>query len=1427
MTLPASDVLDSLVAPLEARGVLLWLEGRQLRFRAPPGALTAEEKSLLAAQRDAVIAALRAREEARTNDAPLSYGQRSLWLVHQEAPESAAYNVAFVVRVRSAVDTALLRDALQALSDRHPQLRSVYVVRDGRPLQRTVGALPVALEQHDCSELDDTALRARVQADYARPFDLQTGPVWRASLFTRRANEHVLLLTAHHIAVDGWSLLLLLDELRQRLAAGAAGVAPPALPRPEPGYADYTAWQAQMLSGPAGETLAAFWREQMAAPRSELELPTDRARPTRKSEHGATHRFDVPASLVARLEALARAEGTTLFVLLLAAFKVLLMRLSGTEDVIVGTPTLGRDKGRFDRCVGHFVNPVPVRTAVAADLPFRALLGSVRHTLLAALDAQEYPLALMVEQLAPQRHAGRSPFFETVFALLRFEQFGGLAALLNAGSESAPVDFGGLAVQPYPMAQQEGQFDLSLGLIDNAGGLEGGLKYARDLFEPAVVGHWARAYVTLLESITAAPASPVGALRLLGEAERRALVGPVEAVQVAPSGGADPSLATLHQRFEGHAAARPDAVALRFAGHSVSYRELNQRANRLAHALIAAGAGPGTCVGLCIERTPDLVVGLLGILKAGAGYVPLDLAYPTERVRFILDDAAAPLLVSHSSLRDRRPAFTGRVFETDGADLASFSAENPHPRAGEHDLIYIIYTSGSTGRPKGTLLTHQAVRRLMDATHDWYRFDANDRWTLFHSVAFDFSVWELWGALAYGGTLVIVPYLTSRAPHEFLALVRDEGVTVLNQTPSAFRQFIQADIASGAPQPLALRHVIFGGEALELQSLRPWFERHGDAQPRLVNMYGITETCVHVTYRPITLADLESGRGSVIGCPIPDLRVHVLDTECEPVPVGVVGEIYVGGPGLAQGYLNRPELTAQRFVPDPFMPGQRLYRTGDLARRLHDGDIEYIGRADSQVKVRGFRIELGEIEAALGRHAGVRQSVVVARDDASGTKQLVAYVVADADAARSAAALREHLRAQLPDYMVPAAFVFLDTLPLTGNNKVDTKALPEPATHAQPLSAAHDEPRTTLEFQLLALWRQALGNEALGVHDNFFDHGGHSLVAVELVSRIEQVFGRKLPLATLFQAPAVAQMAELLQRSDWQASWRSLVAINPGGDGVPMFLVPGVGGNVLMFGKLSKLLGSSQPLYGLQARGLDGSEEPFRSVPEMAEHYVGEILAARPAGPYFIGGTCTGGVIAFEVAQRLQERGATVQLALLETWPPATAKPRSWLSELLWPMRYLVLKLAGYLQEMRAMPAREWPAFLRRKWATGRAVLDVGLKETLVGSTYYVEKVVDATIQAVGEYEPRPYRGGLLNVIAINRPLPSQAVDTRRTWEDLASGPNHAVMIAAEDSGRLFVSPHVDQLAEVLRQHASGARPSRVIERTDSAPSAALVQSKA
>ena len=595
-----------------------------------------------------------------------------------------------------------------------------------------------------------------------------------------------------------------------------------------------------------------------------------------------------------------------------------------------------------------------------------------------------------------------------------------------------------------------------------------------------------------------------------------------------------PPRLAVHRRFEAQVDARPDAPALVCNGVSLTYAELNRRANRLAHRLQRAGVRPETLVGLCAERSLDLVVGLLGILKAGGAYLPIDLDYPADRVAFMLEDANAPVLVTQRALAERLPAGDRSTIFLDDDDSGERET-NPVSDVGPENLIYTIYTSGSTGKPKGALLTHHAVDRLFRATESLFDFGPADVWTLFHSSAFDFSVWELWGALLYGGRLVIVPYPVSRSPEAFLELVRREGVTVLNQTPSAFRQFIHADVASGPARPTSLRYVIFGGEALEFESLRPWVVRHGDSAPRLINMYGITETCVHVTFRPVTAADLDAGSGSFIGEPLPDLHAVVMDADGRPVLPGTEGELYVGGDGLARGYLNRPELTAQRFVVSPTDPTERLYRTGDLVRQAPEGGLEYLGRIDQQVKIRGFRIELGEIESALLRHPDVHAVAVALRVDETGESYLAAYLVPRPDAAAAPSDLRRHLLQSLPEFMVPRRFVLLDSLPLTPSGKLDRAALPEPSRARPALDRPYQPPRGPAEQFVARLWSEILAVEPVGRDDRFFDLGGTSLQAVRFAACLTQELGERVPVVTLFEAPTVATAAQVLKRDHPEA----------------------------------------------------------------------------------------------------------------------------------------------------------------------------------------------------------------------------------------------------------------------------------------------------
>ncbi len=884
----------------------------------------------------------------------------------------------------------------------------------------------------------------------------------------------------------------------------------------------------------------AYWKKQLGGELPVVELPLDYSRPPVQSFIRSSEVVELDSELCSELKKFCTRENATLFITLLAALKILLLRSTGREDVIVGSISFDSLRDIDSAGQEFFANPVALRTDLAGDPDVRELFARVAMTVKHAAENRDYAFEKLVESVAGEEELNRAPIFQLMLILCD----------VPFCISEAPISETGLA----EIGEYTSRCDLVVIASEKEDGLRIACEYDAELFEPTSIRRMLGHFQTLLEGIVVNPDQHLSTLPLLTEAERDQQLLNLQDVQK----GYPPD-AFIHKRFEAQVERTPNAVAMVFENERLTYQELNCRANQLAHHLQALGVGPEVLVGICMERSLEMVVGILGILKAGGAYVPLDLTYPKERLAYILEDAGAPVLLTQQRLAEglgiadcglriadceipteirNRHAELAAIrnpvvicLDRDWNNIVRESGENPVNDLTPDNIAYVIYTSGSTGLPKGVLVTHSNVIRLFTMTQPWYQFDEKDVWTLFHSYAFDFSVWELWGALLYGGRLVVVPYWISRSPDAFYDLLSTEKVTVLNQTPSAFRHLIQAEERKPAAQDLALRLIIFGGEALELPSLRPWFERHGDRSPQLVNMYGITETTVHVTYRPITMEDLNTSSGSVIGGPIPDLRVFVLGQNSQLVPFRVPGELHISGAGLARGYLNQPELTALKFVPDPFSnePGARLYRSGDTARLLPDGDIEYVGRLDHQVKIRGFRIELGEIEAVLGGHPAIRESVVLAQEERPGEKRLVAYLVADRSTELSISELRDFVGEKLPEYMVPSAFMTLDTLPLTPNGKVDRKALPQPEWTRPELESAFEAPRTTAEEMLAGIWTDVLGLDRVGVHDNFFELGGHSLLAIQVVSRVREAFQVEPALRDLFETPTIAGLAERIE----------------------------------------------------------------------------------------------------------------------------------------------------------------------------------------------------------------------------------------------------------------------------------------------------------
>ncbi|WP_158734379.1 non-ribosomal peptide synthetase [Streptomyces sp. NRRL F-2747] len=1085
------------------------------------GQLAAPAHETGGADRPALVA------EPRPEHVPLSHAQNRLWFLNEVQEAAPAYNVPLVFRISGALDLTVLRAALDDLVDRHEVLRTVYPVLAGAPYQRILAPgetrVDVRLVEGDEAGTGSGEKAAAVLAEAARAaFDLTAGLPLRATVVRLGPSEHVLLLLFHHIAADGWSLGPIVRDVSEAYTARTAGRAPQWTALPVQ-YADYTLWQRAVLGdvddpqSPAARQTD-FWRRELEGLPHELALPSDRGRPARPTHGVDTVPLRLPGELHQELAALAARTNTSVFMVLQAALAALLTRLGAGTDIPIGTPVAGRGDENLQDLVGFFVNTLVLRTDTSGHPTFEELLGRVRDSALEAYSHQDVPFEHLVEALKPPRALGRHPLFQVMLAL--------------QGSEDGTLSLPGATTRFEPIEALAAKFDLLVNLTERYGadgtanGLVGGLEYSTDLFERATARSIAERFTRLLRAVVADPACRVATVDLLTDTERRLLATEPDGPSQAPG-------RTLPELFEAQVRRAPEAVAVSFEGTSVTYRELNERANRLARLLVARGAGPERVVALLLPRSPEMIVAILAVLKSGAAYLPMDPDYPAQRLALMVGDAAPLCAVTTSAVSSTLPDGTPTILLDDPAVIGGLAALAPldlgdaHPSGAPRpgNAAYIIYTSGSTGTPKGVVVPHHNVVRLFGTTEDSFRFGAEDVWSLCHSYAFDFSVWEIWGPLLHGGRLVVIPREIVRSPADLLALLVEERVTILNQTPSAFYELMRSDRENPRlGSRLALRRVVFGGEQLDLGQLADWYERHADDAPVLVNMYGITETTVHVSHLALG-QDAPAAQRSLIGEGLPDLRVRLLDEALQPLPAGVIGEMYVSGPGVSRGYLNRPGVTSERFVADPFgPPGSRMYRTGDLARLLPGGGFEFLGRADHQIQVRGFRIEPGEIETALTEHPAVTRAAVVLREFGEGDRRLVAYVVADRGEAPGAGELRRHLAGNLPEHMVPAAFVTVDAMPMTANGKLDQAALPHPVLGSG-AEADDAAPRTHEEEVLLGLFRDVLGVGGIGIHDGFFELGGHSLLVTRLVGRVRSALGVELPMRALFETPTVAALA--------------------------------------------------------------------------------------------------------------------------------------------------------------------------------------------------------------------------------------------------------------------------------------------------------------
>ncbi len=1064
-----------------------------------------EQLAALPAEKRALFEELLRERGLAENAFPISVVQQGIWFLEQLKPNNLAYVIPVAVQLRGLLDPGVLLEAMNETVRRHEILRTTFQLREGSPMQIVAADLHLDLPEVDLRgvELRDGDLERRIAQALDEPFDLGTGPLLRCRLLRTGTQEYVLVVAMHHLIADGWSVGVLVTELSALYEAFAAGLPSP-LPALKIQYGDFATWQKEWVQESLTADLA-YWRQHLAGAPAVLTIATDRPRPAVQGFNGGSFPFELPEPLMRELGALGKAHGATTYMALLAVFQILLHRYSGQDDVVVGVPMANRGRAEIEPLIGFFVNTLPVRADLGGDPDFVTVLERVRESCLGAYAHQEVPFESIVKDLKTARDLSTPPIFQVSFSYQ---------------SDPLPsLSMSGLQLRRLPLQSQGARFDLELQFFDDAGGLSGFLEYDRDLYDETTIARLARHFRRLVELVVATPLAPVDEQELLDDAELAAIL--VEGNDTARQW---PGRGWIHQGFEHQARQNPSAEAVRFEGQSLTYQELNRRANQLAHRLRRLGVGRDVLVGVSMERSVELVVSLLAILKAGGAYLPLDPGYPQARLAYMLEHAHVPVLLTQRAVLVGLPPVdaTALCVEELGDELDTESGDDPDVLVAGEDLAYVIYTSGSTGQPKGVMNVHAAIRNRLLWMQDAYPLDATDRVLQKTPFSFDVSVWEFFWPLMTGATLVVARPDGHKDSGHLIETIRTEAITTMHFVPSMLQVLLREP---GVPKCTSLRRVICSGEALPRELQDRFF---AESAAELHNLYGPTEAAIDVT----AWACRRDGdlRPVPIGFPIANTQMYVLDERLRPVPVGVAGQLHIGGRNLARGYLNRPDLTAEKFIPDPFSdsPGARLYRTGDLARYRDDGAIDYLGRLDHQVKLRGFRIELGEIEAVLTRHEQVREALVVARDYAGGDVRLVAYVTGDPKPA--AGELIRHLKDRLPEYMVPSAFVILPSLPLMPNGKVDRSALPAPDLGRPDLQTPYLPPRDDLERSIAAVWREVLEVEQVGTADNFFDLGGHSLLIPDLKAKLAVALGREVSMVELFQYPSVGLLAEYLNQ---------------------------------------------------------------------------------------------------------------------------------------------------------------------------------------------------------------------------------------------------------------------------------------------------------
>ena len=1295
---------------------------------------------------------------------PLSFGQQRLWFLDQLNPNSAAYSIPIAFRIDGPLDARILHQALSCIVGRHEVLRTTIQSLEGQPYQIILPNLELELPIVDLTDVPAGERADKLQRflslEAARPISLDHGPFMRITLYVLGEQEHVLLIVFHHAVSDGWSISVFLREL-ETFYPLLSGESVPPLPELPIQYSDYAVWQRRHSQDETLRKQLEYWKGKLSGPLPDLDLPTDHPRSDSRVPPSGRASTDWPAGMMDALQALAEKERVTLYMVFLAAFSTMLHRYSGQEDIIVGSPIAGRTKVETESLIGFFVNTLALRNDLSENPTFRQLLGRVRETALEAYANQDIPFDRLIEEVQPERGPGHSPLLKVV---------------LNVRSvPRRPVTIPGLKFTRLELDSGTARFDLDLTIVREGRGTSHYLDYNAALYDKETIVRMLGHFGNLLAGILRDPDQRISDLPMMSSSERRQAL--VEWNNTTTRYPRDSSIQAL---FEAQVTETPDAVALVYEDWQLTYRELNSQANQLAQQLIDMRVGPDVGVGICVERSPEMIVGLLGILKAGGAYVPLDPRYPKDRLEYMLRDAGVEALLTQKSLLDRLPDSLPDVICLDSDPAtSSVDCENPPIRTNGDSLAYVIYTSGSTGEPKGVGVVHRGVVRLVKSTN-YIDIRPSDVFLQYASLAFDASTFEIWGSLLNGAKLVIAPPGV-QSLDQLGRVLRRNAITILWLTAPLFRAMVDHDTD-------CLKHlrILFaGGDVLSV----PHVEKAACVLRDciLINGYGPTESTTFAVCHPI--APGSRFETSVpIGRPISNTRAYILDPQLQLVPIGVPGELFIGGDGLARGYLSNPELTAEKFINSPFDDGERLYRSGDRVRRLPDGNIEFLGRLDGQLKVRGYRIEPGEVQSALAKHSSVRESFVMVRD-VGFEKVLAAYVVPYDKKTLDVLELKSVLAGRLPDHMVPSAFVVLDSMPLNASGKVDRSALPSPE---RPADREVVHARDGLERALVGLWQEVLHTRPIGIRDSFFDLGGHSLLAVHLFALINRKLGKDLPVAVLFQAPTVEQLADLIRDGGWSQGWASLAPLRSTGSRTPLFLVHAADGNLLSYRDLVSYLDPNMPVYGFQETGLHGA--PDSRVEDMAAHYVQAMQSVQRKGPYKLAGWSFGGVLAFEMARQLHAQGEDVSLlAMLDARSPDFFKH----AERLPFAGRLTSFLRRFFSPDRKRFISSWARQKAERLLAKPTFMVCRLFHLPVPDNYQKLRIFYSYKLAFKRYDPKPYPGRIVLFKAHDQ-VPVMKENRKLTWENFTRGGLDVIYVPG-DHETCLDEPHVRVLAQELQ----------------------------